>query len=103
MLQFYDDNCILSGGRDGYVRMYDLGSGKLVNKLSVGNPITSLQYDKNRLVFAAEKMPPVLFDWTKQQTIREFLGHAGNVHHLHFEEQTLVTASSDSTVKLWHF
>jgi WD40 repeat protein len=98
-LQF-DTEKIISGGKDGKIRIFELASGKVLDALTIGTPITSLQFIKEKLVFAASRMAPVMYNMKSKTTVREFVGHTDNVSDLQFNRKRLVTASWDGTLKV---
>jgi len=100
VLQF-DTEKIVSGGKDGRLRVFELKSGRVMDDLNVGHSVTSLQFSKNRLVFSALNMAPVLYDLNERSMVRNFVGHTDDVCEIQFNKKWLVTASKDKTMKLW--
>jgi WD40 repeat protein len=99
-LQF-DTSSLISGGRDGILNIYDLRTGTIRDYIKFESPITSLQFENDSLIFSSERLAPKMFDLASKRDIQDFIGHNGNVRHLHFENGILATASFDGTVKLW--
>ncbi|KAL0488739.1 hypothetical protein AKO1_015826 [Acrasis kona] len=99
-LQF-DTEKIVSGGKDGRLRVFELKSGRVMDDLNVGSSVTSLQFYKNKLVFSASNMFPVLYDLNNKCMIKNFSGHTDDVCELQFNKKWLITASKDKTMRLW--
>ena len=54
----FDDNILISGGKNGLLHVYDLRTGKIRHSKQFNSSITSLQFEFDTLIISTEKIPP---------------------------------------------
>jgi len=99
------DSILICGSADGFIYKYDLRTGSIEEQFaSEIEDVWCLQAGGNNLVCGGvhATKPLRMFDLRtsgKQKT--ELVGHYSLVSSLHFEDDVLVTGSSDSSVRVW--
>jgi WD40 repeat protein len=102
-----DARSLATGGEDGYVRIWDLGTGRerVAVRAHVSH-VTSLAFsDDGRTVASASHADriPVLLDVAAGRPRKWFRGHTGLVQCVAFTPggKAVATAATDGTVRLW--
>lgn len=96
---------LVSGGRDGKLKVWDLRmDNDCIHEENVGQPISTLSFEGDTVLFAAEKRPISMWSLLSKQIVREFSGHVGNISHVCYcaESDIMVSASRDGTAKVWN-
>jgi len=100
-LQF-DALRIISGCKEGVIRLWDAKTGRPVRKLQVHQgAITSLQFDGFKLITSSWDQTVKVFnmtDFTCEATLR---GHTESVTKVMFDKQKIVSLSVDKTMRIW--
>jgi len=103
-LQIIDPNILICGSADGAIYQYDLRSGTTISHFpSEIDDVWCLQSDGTNLVCGGvhPTQPLRMFDLRTKEKLGNLAGHTSLVSSLHFEDNILVTGSSDSTVRVW--
>lgn len=101
-----DDKGIFTGGTDGLIRLYDLGSGQITGTYKGHNgSISSLAFNPNgtELISASIDHTVRVWPFDVVSTSRELTGHNGAVWMamLSPDGQLAVTGGADKTVRIW--
>lgn len=101
-------------GRGGRIRLWDPGTGQLLQTLEQGNIVPSLAFSPNgQLLAAGGSLPDTtgsgyeyvtqLWDLDTGQVLRTLRGHENSIYDVAFspDGHTLVTGSPDQTVRFW--
>ncbi|KAL9652764.1 hypothetical protein ABK040_010797 [Willaertia magna] len=96
-------NTLVAGTYDGYIRVWDLRSSKLVKQIKAhSNGVLSLCYHNGLLCSGSKDQTISIYDpknWNRQA---QLLGHSDAVKVLQsYKDQWLCSGSYDRTVKLW--
>eukprot|EP01117_Protostelium_nocturnum_P016104 TRINITY_DN6317_c2_g1_i1.p1 TRINITY_DN6317_c2_g1~~TRINITY_DN6317_c2_g1_i1.p1 ORF type:complete len:910 (+),score=277.51 TRINITY_DN6317_c2_g1_i1:151-2880(+) len=100
---------LVAGGSDGFIRLFSLAEGeigRMLNTISGSAPITALAFDSNRqIVFAGDFNGRICgFIVESGLKLEEYVGHSQSICALEYCKQSdvLVSASSDTSVRLWN-
>jgi len=99
----FDDMKLISGSYDKSFKVWDLRTGACISTISVGSVISTLKFDAKRIVVAPSDKTIKLFDpyiFTEQNSLT---GHSGNITSLKFNEDFLMSGSTDCSLRMWHF
>ena len=98
---------LASSSRDGWVKIWDFNSGRLLDKVCSENKtaILSLTYDEtnNLLYFGSSDRKVYCYDTEKRHLISSFEAHQAAVCFLSLRknENELITKSTDGEIKCW--
>ncbi len=98
---------IYSGGRDGYIREWDVGTGQLLRSLNGHKgPVLALALAPNGRTLASGGYDGTvhLWDLVRSTEVWQIEAHSDGVHTLEFaiDGQTLLSASQESKARLWN-
>lgn len=102
----FDDKWIISGSIDSTVRVFDLKDGRCVSTLDGHTgEIVAVANDKNGNIISGSEDCTIRY-WKLNpgpawECSAIFRGHTGAVTCLQFQENTLVSGSSDSSIIIW--
>jgi eukaryotic-like serine/threonine-protein kinase len=105
-----DGRCAVSGGIDGTIRIWDLESGKSLQKLQHGAVVWSVAVSRDgRYVFSAGSVPAgnshviKVWDLDAKKVIRTFEGHQSDIGCLAISRdgRFALSGSVDKTMRLW--
>lgn len=90
---------------DEIKNLHSIGSHTGLHSASITG-ITALDIkpnDHNRIITGGNDKTAVVFDNTKEQIVATFKGHSKKITQViyHPEEETCITASADSTIRIW--
>ncbi|WP_158680056.1 caspase family protein [Deinococcus sp. NW-56] len=106
-LRFTPDGArLLSGGDDGTVRVWEVGSGRLQATLEIGAPVSALDLNKAGEWLAVATLSGVTEVWRWQEARRaaRLPGEAGVVSvTFSLDERLLRTGSFDRQIRLWNW
>ncbi|ORY06343.1 WD40 repeat-like protein [Basidiobolus meristosporus CBS 931.73] len=97
----FDNNYIFSGSLDKTIRVWDIRAGKTFDTLHYENSVTSLQYDKEKIVSAAGQNQLQVYNRISFQHTT-FLGHSQPARTIRMKEDVLVSGGKDNIVNLWN-
>jgi hypothetical protein len=101
-----DGRRLLSGGKDGSVRLWDLASGReLCRCEGHRNQVTSVNFspDGRRALSGSKDWTARLWDLESGRQVRVYRGHAGWVMSVAFsaDGRTALSGGGDGTVRVW--
>ncbi|CAM9518506.1 unnamed protein product, partial [Scytosiphon promiscuus] len=116
-LSFPKQDVLLTGGKDGRVKYWDLNDGGPVtgNRYKVGGesythvfkghkaPVTAVQRDEHRVVSASDDGTVSVWDIRSGEELFQIYGHAGGVRSLQFDREQLVTDGTGESLYLHDF
>jgi WD40 repeat protein len=99
-------NIIVSGGADSLVKVWNPMNGMEVATLrGMNKPITDVTISVDNLFLAGSSSEHKAIVWSLKtmRTLHEFYGHTDTINacKFSFAIQSLITGSSDSTIKFW--
>ncbi len=100
-----DGMFLLSGGRDGMMRMWDFRSGEMIRLFSEGDaPISSVAYSPDYHFIASGGDGVKLWDPSTGRVVHRLGGHTRPVHSVAFSPDGKILASGgdDHTIRLWN-
>lgn len=101
-----DGNSIASGGYDKSIRIWNVYSGELIQKIETDNAINSISYMPNNRQIITGTRGNIAQLWNIESSKEEcrFEGHIGAITSVVVSRngQNLLTASEDGTVRLWN-
>lgn len=96
---------MVSCGLDGLVGFYDFNQSKLLGKLQLDAPITSMVYHRSSDLFALalDDLSIVVVDAVTQRIVRQLWGHTNRITAFDFspDGRWIVSCSLDSTIRTW--
>lgn len=99
-----DGSHLVSGSRDGSLKMWDLASGRVVKEYTEPYAlVTSLAISPNGFYLVRGGKNVKLWDAKNAQKVTSLRGHFKNVNSVAFSPngQMIASASDDQTVKVW--
>eukprot|EP00039_Didymoeca_costata_P012895 m.188358 g.188358 ORF g.188358 m.188358 type:complete len:484 (-) comp15616_c0_seq3:1875-3326(-) len=102
-LQF-DDHKIISGSSDATVIVWDINTGQPLHRLrDHSQSVLHLKFNDTRLVTCSKDKKIIVWTITQDHYIKEneLLGHRAAVNVVEFDDQYIVSASGDRTIRLW--
>lgn len=101
-----DGRLILAGHNDGYIRVYDTASGKMVKALRHPGEVKVLHFQpgsNTRFLSASTDTEAHIWDLQSGEKVRSFQGHDHTIISAAWspDGEQIVTASYDYTVRLW--
>jgi eukaryotic-like serine/threonine-protein kinase len=99
-----DDQFLLSGSADGFLRVWNLAADLRELELPLGSPILKIAVDRHNLVAAGCKDGTIkVLDFKRQRSTPGLIGHKASIRCLEFvaDGKWLLTTSSDRTAQLW--
>ncbi len=103
-LTFLDADKLASAGRDGHVKVWDVNTGALLGDFAGdGSTITALAVRSEGALLAAGSVTGKLWLWEgwRAEAPRPLDGHSQGITSLAFAGRSLVSASTDRTVREW--
>ncbi|KAK9720638.1 Mitochondrial fission protein [Basidiobolus ranarum] len=97
----FDSNYIFSGSLDKTIRIWDIRAGKTFETLHYDNSVTSLQYDKEKIVSTAGQNQIQVYDRITFQH-STFLGHNQPARTVRMKEDVLISGGRDNIVNIWN-
>lgn len=99
----FDQNEVITGCFDDRIRVFDRKNmKKAVYKKQAAGTIHTLHMNEDTLMYGSGE-DVVVMDRKKRATSRKLHSHNGEIYYLEFARGCLITASFDTTVKLWDF
>lgn len=97
---------LVSGGLDKIIKIWDINKQKSISNYKFkdfNNSIYSLDVNNNNLIICSGPSNIItLFDRRDlNKPIKNFLGHTDNVRSLILKDNSFLSGSSDTTIKLW--
>ncbi|KAJ7294300.1 hypothetical protein O6H91_Y267700 [Diphasiastrum complanatum] len=96
---------LLSGGYDGFIKVWDFKRCDLKSVLEVGFPLLKMAYHSGNglLATAADDMSLRLYDVVALRLVRLFQGHTDRITDICFSEdgKWLLSAAMDRSVRVW--
>ncbi|CAN0190555.1 unnamed protein product, partial [Hapterophycus canaliculatus] len=116
-LNISSQDVLLTGGKDGRVKYWDLNDGGPVteNRYKIGGetythvfkghkaPVTAVQCDEHRVVSASDGGTVSVWDIRSGEELFQIYGHAGGVRSLQFDREQLVTDGTGESLYLHDF
>ena len=106
-LQLLDDVTLVSSSLDGYINIWNLTSGHIINQLNDGVEVFCIKLLKNRSLLASGDFNGELKIWnltgsTTSTLLYTLSGHTNIIYALEvIDEKTMASASEDQTVYVW--
>lgn len=98
----FEDNKLVTGGRDETVKIWDLEVGKCVNTLNGHTDnVWYLQFDDAKIISGSADKTISFWDFRTGKPYNTLVGHERGLSCLHFEGDLLMSGSADKTIKLW--
>lgn len=98
-------NQLVSAGLDKVIKIWDIEKKASINKFKFTDPnssIYSLDVNSNFIICSGPSNTVYLFDRRDMKApVKTFSGHTDNVKSLILKDISFLSASSDTTVKLW--
>eukprot|EP00026_Physarum_polycephalum_P014370 Phypoly_transcript_14876.p2 GENE.Phypoly_transcript_14876~~Phypoly_transcript_14876.p2 ORF type:complete len:129 (-),score=25.25 Phypoly_transcript_14876:113-499(-) len=89
----------VSGGEDRSMRVWDIGYGKLVEKLDHGFPVTGVTCDDTKIVSCGEKVVK-LWGWGKDVPLR-VMSMPSSISCLELDHHKLFAAGHDKLIRIF--
>ncbi|KAL6053480.1 Mitochondrial division protein 1 [Balamuthia mandrillaris] len=100
----FEDNTLVTGGRDETIKIWDLETGTCVNTLSGhSDNVWYLQFDHEKIISGSADKTIRHWDIRTGKCYKTLIGHDRGLSCLHFEneENLLMSGSADQTIRLW--
>lgn len=100
---FTQDNRLISAGEDASIKVWDMQTGQQTHRLmkSSGKVLAMKMVGTNELAAAGADNVIRLFDLRDDQPHSILRGHTGSVAGLDYRDNTLISGSFDTTVRVW--
>lgn len=100
---FTPDNKLLVGGEDEIISLWNPSSGEIVSSFNYGSgKVMSLEWLDNKSFAAAGADNTIrLFSIDRPKPYAVMTGHTGSIATLDYRNQTLISGSFDTTVRVW--
>ena len=100
-----DSKKVISASDDCKIRVWSLNDGSLIKDKTFDDPVmnTSITRDGRYLLFSSDRF---IYVWDfESEDIRKIAAHDSriNILYLFLDEQYIVSASDDETIKIWNF
>jgi len=100
-----DGKMLLSGSWDGSIRLWDIGTGLMIRKWSVGKPVHVVRFhpDGKMILSAGADREITLWDRNNGKVIKTLTGHQAEISSLvlNMENKLLLSYSVDGVTKFW--
>jgi F-box/WD-40 domain protein MET30 len=98
-----NSNCVISGGIDKTIRVWDLKSPKYKCKKFLGHTgwIKTLCYDQNRIISGSGDSTIKIWDLKNDKCVRTLRGHRAGISFVSCDPRSIVSSSVDKTIKWW--
>lgn len=83
-----------------YINVFDLKSGKLLNRIEVNNMIESVAVSDGKIVSTSENTIKI-WDLKSGKLLNTLKGHTGSVNSVAVSDGKIISGSWDKTVKIW--
>lgn len=94
---------LITGHSDGYIKLWDTKSWKNTHSHKIGGKIFDLQNRDNVLVVGSSDKKVRLWDIKTHKSLSEFGDHTDVVRSVRFDDSKIMSASDDSTVRIYSF
>lgn len=94
-------NNLFSGSYDCTIKIWDCNSYQLINTLEASNEIFGLQSMDTYLFSGDEHGNVKIWDLRTMQCVQTLMDHTGSVYAFAVHGGNLLSASSDTTIKVW--
>ncbi|KAF9189420.1 hypothetical protein BGZ51_009596 [Haplosporangium sp. Z 767] len=96
---------LISGSLDGFLKMWDIKTGKCEHSMEMPSPITHLllYVENNYLAVICDDLCIRIVDVENRRIVREFWGHSNRITDMTFspDGHWLVSSSLDATIRTW--
>ncbi|GJJ76415.1 U3 small nucleolar RNA-associated protein 21 [Entomortierella parvispora] len=96
---------LISGSLDGFLKLWDIKSGKCEHTMEMPSPITHLLLypENNHLAVICDDLCIRIVDLENRRIVREFWGHSNRITDMTFspDGHWLVSSSLDATIRTW--